>query len=241
MRILAGCVIFLTITLSIPHRALSQELSSVDREKLKLAEKAADRFVERFRQTLDFGTVWKEFHMSDISCTIKANGFFSLNDYKRLKFEDVLLERFYVALMNYYYLKGVHDLSVARMDSDLSEEAMTPKEIRVAEKRSTYVKTNGKEPRNAKEIEEMIVELRRFARLYRKYIPRNVMRSAAWQANSRYIAGRGAWDHTGVLNGHPDFCVPNNVKLYIVERSIFYFYFVEESGRMRVAALGIGN
>ena len=67
------------------------------------------------------------------------------------------------------------------------------------------------------------------------------MRSAAWRANSSYLASSGSWDHTGVLNGHPDFCVSNNVKLYIVERSIFYFYFVEENGRMRVAALGIGH
>ena len=111
----------------------------------------------------------------------------------------------------------------------------------MVEKRSTYVKTNGKNPKTAKEIGEMIVELKRFARLYRKYMPRNVMRSAVWRANSSYLASSGSWDHTGVLNGNSDFCVPDNVKLYIVERSIFYFYFVEEKGRMRVAALGIGN
>ena len=112
------------MTLNTPHRAFSQESSPLDRAKLDLAGKSADAFVERFRRTLDFGIVWKEFRLSDISCTIKANGFFSENDYERFKFEDELLERFYVAVMNYYYLKGVHDLSIDRLDSDLSEEQL---------------------------------------------------------------------------------------------------------------------
>ena len=134
MKTFAGCLILVAIALSQPIGVFSQELTPEDRQKLELAEKSADRFVERFRQTLDFGTVWPEFHMSDISCTVKTTGYFNLNDYKRLKIDNELLERFYVAVMNYFYLKGVHDLTVSPSDFNLSDDAIEPKEIRLTER-----------------------------------------------------------------------------------------------------------
>jgi hypothetical protein len=237
MKSFARLVILLSITLSIPSPAFAQDLSTGDKEKLKLARIAADRFVERFAQTQDFKVAWKEFHMSDISCTIKTNGFFSLDDYRRLNLEDELIERFYVAVMNYYYLKAVHDVHFAPLNSEFSEEEITPKEILLAEKNSTYVKTNAKEPDSAAEAEQMIVEMRRFAKLYRKYTPRNVMRSPAWRAKVAPFEGEDVPDSRRIMNGRSDFCVPDNVKIYIVQRGIFYFYFVEENGSMRVAGL----
>jgi hypothetical protein len=239
MKTVAGCLILVAITLSQPCGVLCQELTLEDRWKLELAEKSADRFVERFRRTLDFGTVWPEFHMSDISCTVKTTGIFSLNDYKRLKLDKELLERSYVAVMNYFYLRSVHDLTVSRVDSNLSEDAITPKEIRLTERRSVYVKTNGKEPKTARDLEQMTVELRRLARLYRKYIPRNAMRSAAWRANNNYLMNRSNTTHLGVSSGHPDFCIPETTKYYMVDRGLFYFYIIEEKGKMKIAGLAI--
>ncbi|HEU0251596.1 MAG TPA: hypothetical protein VFR12_01105, partial [Pyrinomonadaceae bacterium] len=184
MKTLAALALLLATMLSIPRAVVAQDVSPLDQEKLKQAGIAADRFIERFRQTRDFGTAWKQFQMSDISCVIKTNGFFSEEDYRRLKFKDELLQRFYVEVMNYFYLRNIYDLSVASMDSKLSEEEITPREIRVMESKATYVKTNGREPDSAKEVEEMIVELRRSARLYLKYMPRNAMKSVAWRKNS---------------------------------------------------------
>ena len=241
MKSVALLAILFGITLTMAQTAVAQGLSPLDQEKLKLGGAAADRFVERFQQTRDFGIVWKEFHMSDVSCTIKANGVFSKEDYERLKLEDELLERFYVAIMNYYYLKAVHDFYVVGPDLEFSEEALTPKEILRAEKKSTYVKTNGKEPGSAKEIEKMILELRRLARLYRKHTPPRAMSSPAWREKMAYLERKNVPASERIMNGDLNFCIPENVKVYIVERGIFYFYFVEEKGSMKVAGLGIGN
>ena len=241
MKSVAVLAILFGITLSISRTTTAQDLSALDQEKLKLAEIAADRFVERFAQTRDFGIVWKEFHMSDISCTVKANGILSEDDYRRFQFGDKLLARFYVAIMNYYYLKAVHDIDVVQADSDVSEEAITPKEIRVAESRSKYVKTNAKAPRSAKEVERMILELNRLSSLYRKYTPRRAMNSPEWRAKAASLETKNLPASQRITNGHPDFCVPEHVKLYIVERGIFHFYFVEENQKMKVAAFGIGN
>jgi hypothetical protein len=171
--------------------------------------------------------------MSDISCTVKTPGAFSL------KFETELLERLYVALMNYFYLKGVHDLTVSRSDSNLSDDAIEPKEIWLTERRSVYVKTNGKEPETAREVEQMIVERRRLARLYRKYMPRNAMWSAAWRARNSDLMNMSGTTHLGVSAGDPNFCSPKATKVYIVDRGLFYFYIIEEKGKMKIAGLAI--
>jgi hypothetical protein len=240
MRKLA--LIFFALSLSASSVAVAQEITPADREKLRQAEKVADTFVERFRQTLNFGAVWKEFRAELFSCRlVKSDLITSVSDEEKLKLGTALLERAYVALMNYYYLKGVHDLSVARMDSGKTEEQITPKEILKAENSSVYMRTNGKSPKTVKEIEENIIELNRLAKLYRKYMTRNVMRSAAWRANNKYLTSRGGVTHLGVNRGHPDFCIPDDVKYYIVGRGVFYFYMVEENGRMKVVELAVGD
>jgi hypothetical protein len=70
MRKLMIFIILLAFSSSVPKQALAQDLSSIEREKLRQAENAADSFVERSRQSLDLGAVWEGFQMSDISCTI---------------------------------------------------------------------------------------------------------------------------------------------------------------------------
>lgn len=240
MKILAAFPLLFALWLCQPHLAVGQKLSPSDREKLQQAGKVADLFVERFRQTLDFGTVWSEFHMSDPSCTYKANVSFSEMDYKELRFDNAMIAELYIAFMNYYYLGMAYGLSLARIDSDVSEESLTPRDIKIATKRSRYLQNNDDiKPQNAAELAELIADFNRIARLYRKHMPRNAMKTAAWRANYKYLTSRGDIDHTGVMNGHPTFCVPESSKVYIVDRGIFYFYIVKEKGKMKVAGLGI--
>ena len=76
-------------SLATPSETLAQQLTPADREKLEQAEKTADLFVERFRQKLDLEKVWREFQVSDASCTYKTNGFFTEADYNSRLFSDV--------------------------------------------------------------------------------------------------------------------------------------------------------
>ena len=243
MRIVTTFIILLAFAWSSPKLALAQDLSRADPEKLKQAEMVAERFVERFRQTLDFEAVWKEFQMSDPSCTYRANGFFSKADYRRLNFSDALIEKLYLSFMNFYYLKNAYALSVARMypGSNLSEEDVTPKEDLFAERKSKHLgKDEGYEkPQTTGEVEGLIAEFNRLAMIYRKHMPRNAMRSAAWRANINYFVNRGGIVHLDVSNGDTTFCVPDSVKVYPVDRGLFYIYLVEEMGQMRVAGLGL--
>jgi hypothetical protein len=220
-----------------PCLAFAQGASTVPTEKQREAEQVAERFIERFRRTLDFGPAWKAFRLSDPSCTQRANGMLNQSDSDRLNLSSEAIEKLYIATMNYYYLKAAHDLSLARISD--AEEPFTPREIKAAEKRSKLFQNDDRKPQSAGEIHELIAALNHLSNLYRKYMPRRVMISAAWRANERYLIDRSGGNHTGVLNGNATFCVPEQNKVYIVDRGIFYFYVVEEVGRMKVAGLGI--
>jgi len=68
--------------------------------------------------------------------------------------------------------------------------------------------------------------------------PAGAMNSPTWRANQQYLIARGM-DQEGALNGNATFCVPQQTKVYIVDRGLFYLYVVEEGRKMKVAGLGI--
>jgi hypothetical protein len=142
--------------------------------------------------------------------------------------------------MNYYYLKSVHELSLERLDSQSdSEKSKTPGRAELIVKRSKFFQNDDREPQNAKEVEELIGTLEQLAAEYRKHIPEGAMKSSAWRANQKYLIARSGMDHEDVLNGDETFCVPQRTRVYVIDRGIFYFYIVEERGKMKVAGLGI--
>jgi len=222
-----------------PHAMFAQK-DSTEHAKQRRAEQVADRFVNRFRATLDFGIAWKAFRLSDPSCTHRANGILSETDYERLKLSSRTIEKLYISTMNYYYLMTVHDLSLARIDSQSdSDDSLTPNEVKVIVKRSKFFQNDDRQPQNAGEVGELINTLDQLSALYRKHMPAGVMKSLAWRANQRYLIASSGMDQEAALNGDATFCVPKKTKIYIVNRGLFYFYIVEEGRKMKVAGLGI--
>lgn len=222
-----------------PHVTFAQK-DSTEHAKQRRAGQVADRFVNRFRATLDFGMAWKAFRLSNPSCTHRANGMLNESDYERLKLNSRTIEKLYIATMNLYFLMSVHELSLARIDSQsYSDDSLTPNEVKLIEKRSKFFQNDDRKLRNAKEVGELISTLNQLSALYRKDMPAGAMKSPAWRANQKYLVGLRGVDHGGALNGDETFCVPEKTKVYIVDRGLFYFYVVEEGHRMKVAGLGI--
>jgi len=235
MRKFVATVLYISLTAT-PHVTFAQN-STENTDKQLRAEQIADRFVERFQQTLDFGVVWKEFRLSDPSCTHRANGNLGENDYAKLRLKGDIIEKLYIATMNLYYLQAVYELSLTRIDSQ-SEDVPTPAEIEVIEKRSKFFQ-NDHTPQNQEEVSELIGTFDQLARLYRKYLPKEAMKSATWRANEKYLRSRSGMAYADVLNGDETLCIPKGNNVYIVDRGVFYFYVVEEGGKMKVAGLGI--
>jgi len=222
-----------------PHVTFAQK-DSAEHAKERRAGQVADRFVNRFRATLDFGMAWKAFRLSDPSCTHRANGVLNQSDYERLKLNSRTIEKLYMATMNLHYLMGVHELSLARIDSQSDyDDSLTPNEVKVIEKRSKFFQNDDRKPQNAKEVRELISTLDQLSAAYRKDMPAGAMKSPAWRENQKYLIASSAIDHGGALNGDATFCVPEKTKVYIVDRGLFYFYVVEEGRKMKVAGLGI--
>lgn len=233
-------LIAVTCCLLSSMHANGQDVSPEDRAKLTQAQQTADAFVKEFRRTLNFDPVWRKFRAENFACRlIKSDLVTSISDEEKQRLGIPLLETAYVALMNYFYLKGVHDLSAVRIDSGNSDEQITPRDILRIEQSNVYLKVNGKPPETARDIQQYIVELNRLSRLYRKHLPRNFMRSAAWNANMKYFLSRGGVTHLNVGRGRSDFCVPDGQKYFIVDRGLFYFYLIEENGRMKVVELAV--
>lgn len=222
-----------------PHVMFAQK-DSTEHAKQRRAGQVADRFVNRFRATLDFGMAWKAFRLSDPSCTHRANGNLSESDYERLKLNSRTIEKLYIATMNLYYLMGVYELSLVRIDSQSDyDDSLTPNEVKVIEKRSKFFRNDDREPQNAREVGELISTFDQLSAAYRKHMPAGAMKSPAWRANQKYLIASSGMDDGGVLNGDETFCVPQKTKVYIVDRGLFYFYVVEEGRKMKVAGLGI--
>ena len=222
-----------------PHVMFAQK-DFTEHAKQRRAEQVADRFVNRFRATLDFGMAWKAFRLSDPSCTHRANGNLNESDYERLKLSSRTIEKLYIAMMNYYYLMAVHDLSLARIGPQSDpDDSLTPNEVKVIVKRSKFFQNDDRKPQNAKEVGELISTFDQLSALYRKNMPAGAMKSPAWRANQKYLIASSGMDPGGALNGSETFCVPQKARVYIVNRGLFYFYVVEEGRKMKIAGLGI--
>jgi hypothetical protein len=247
LKAIARFLTVLAVSLSTSYLVLPQAISPHDRKKLRRAEITADRFVDRFRQTLDFGTVWKEFRVSDASCAYRLSGPWNLSD-EPGQLSDAFAEKLYVAYLNCLYLSFAYRLAVIRITDDTDDRAVEkrlPKEIQNAEQKLASIEVRGKDrtrPPNAQDVETALAELDRLAKVWRKYMPRNVMRSAHWRANIKYLLAKEGIGHLGVDRGDEwDLCIPNGETYYLVDRGLFYFYFVEENGQMKVVRFGIGD
>jgi len=233
-------LVLLFIFVAAPSHAIFAQKNFTEHDKQWRADQVADRFVNRFRARLDFGMAWKAFRLSDPSCTHRANGILKQSDYERLKLSSRTIEKLYIATMNYYYLQAVYELSLARIDSQSdSDDSLTPNEVKLIVKRSKFFQNADREPQNASEVAELINTFDQLSARYRKHMTAKAMRSPAWLANQKDLIARNGVDHEGTLNGDKTFCVPEKTKVYIVDRGLFYFYVVEEGGKMKVAGLGI--
>jgi len=199
-------VIFLFIFVAASPNITFAQKDSTEHAEERRAGQVADRFVNRFRATLDFGIAWKAFRLSDPSCTHRANGILTQSDYERLKLNSRTIEKLYIATMNYYYLMAVYDLSLARIDSESdSDDSLTPNEVKVILKRSKFFQTDDRKLENAREVGELISTLDRLSALYRKRMPAGAMKSPAWLANQKYLMAMTGTDRGGVLNGDATF------------------------------------
>jgi hypothetical protein len=228
-----------------------KKVDAMSPQEARHVEEAADRFVRRFRETLDFGVVFDETFVSDaVQRLRKANYFQNLYLSPQLveKVNNSTLERAYKAFMNFYYLKATYDLSIRPLaGNEQSGDPPLPPEITSALKASKHLSVlldegSGDAPTvtTRQELEQYVADLNNIAALYRQRLPPNVFTSPTYKANLKAI-NKDKRSSVRIRNGYEGFGIRGGVKVYEVEQDIFIFFFVKEGGELKVLTLGMGN
>lgn len=212
-------------------------------QETRHVEKAADRFVGRFRERLDFGAVFDEMFVTDAIQRLRKAGFFESSGIipqlvERL--DDATLKRIYKAFMNYYYLKAVYDLGVGKNESTPPEVAAVIKASKFFNLLSDTGSVDAPDITTREELEQFVVDLSNIAAMYKKRLPRNVFDSPTYNTSLKAI-NMDKRSTVRIRDGYEDFGVKEGVKVYEVEQDIFIIFFVEEDGELKVLTLGMGN
>jgi len=231
------------------------KLSPEDQLKLSESDKLAARFVERFRQTRDFGTVWKEFKVRDEQCAVRLNpvlGSYSSNGLKEKSFQQRLLEkgldneilgRLYISVWDssllfqgYYY-----SLARSRNGSEPSEDLPRPKNhtgrklLMLIAKLAKEQESDTTEPMTRKDFERIIANAIEIRQKFRKYRSVAFLRSENWKSAVLWFSDvHNVGGKVIDRERFADRCSAGKGPLYVSQIGFFVFIFSEENGRMRL-------
>jgi hypothetical protein len=198
--------------------------------KLRQAEAAANRIVERFHRTLRFDDMFAEEFVSDDQLKARA---LSLDDEEKWKqFDLPTRERLYVAMMTFLHLWA--DYQLIQKEHDLPPEFEKHPEPKLF--------SHSPPPQNLVELNQDILELDQMSVVYRKYFPPGVFESARYRENikpsAEYIKTLPR-TVPRIEKGNAKFGIPETVSVYIVRPEAFDYYFIEEKGMMKLFYVNI--
>jgi hypothetical protein len=226
------------------HRASNQDGA-------RRASEATDRFIARFRETLDFGAAFDEVAAPNFLQGLRNTRFFEnfgVNENLVRNSDAATLRRLYKAIMNVHYLGAVYNSSIgAQAECGSEQEVVLPDEVRAAYAESRLFRSlsagnNEDAPviNTRQDLEEYIALQNRVAVLLRRHLPSNVFNSPAYR---RSVAALGQVRQSGVTvrNGYEDFGIPQSSPVYVVQRDLFTVYLIEDQNEIKVLTFGIGN
>jgi len=196
---------------------------------------AADRFIQRWHETLDFEVLFNEWYVSDplqrrrnVYQLVRSGA----DNYKKepsISEQDVRAA--FMAFFNMQYLSAEYLLTLAR---DADKEDAYPAEITEAIKALGKIE-KGDEEITSKALREFAAQANYISSLFRKSLSPEVFNSAVYQRNVRKYEREGASE---VVPVQSDFELSGEQEVYQLKRGIFDFYFMEEGGRLKVLTLG---
>jgi hypothetical protein len=223
---------------------------TISPEDVLRVNEAAQRFITRFRETLDFGLVFDEMSASNaVGRMRKAKFFESMNLGAKLldSVDDAALRGAYKAVMNVYYLQAAYNLSIRSLaGNEHKGDPPLPPEITSAMRSSRYLSVLLEEgakdapfATTREELEQFVGDFTRVAALYKKHLPPDFFNSETYKANVEAINKEG--ESVQIRDGYDTMGVRKGTKVYEVDKDIFTFLFVEENGQIKVLTLGLGN
>jgi len=243
-----------------------EKLSEAEKAKLVRADKIAARIVERFRQTRDFGIVWREFRVKDTQCAIRltpALDIYSGIELKEKSFEERLrekgldeqiLDQLYVTSWNASLLfQGYHySYALSRNGSEPAEfpdrtTALRYKPFRDSI-RNIYCEFDSdddnsvevEKPPSRRTAKKMIASAQKTGRVFKKYLPRDFLRTKNWQSAITWF------ERVHKVGGQvidreefAEYCAAGKGPLFGSQIGYFVFIFAEEDGRMKLWSMSL--
>lgn len=236
-------------------------LTPEEQHKLRRAEEAADRFIQRWHETLDMDVLFDEMYVSNPEQRRRnVNLFYGV--YKQLSataydpgitkgVDEAIMRKGFMAFWNLFYL--TEEYRLAFQDPEDQEQNIPP-EIAEAFNDLRKIKLNEKYIILA-EVKAYIAKANHTSSLLRKYLTREAFDSPLYRANlSRCREGQpAALSFQRMLNsmtnskdksrfsisrGFREFGVRKEIEVYELNHCLFAFYFVEEAGQLKVLTLG---
>lgn len=243
----------------------SAQKTGAARKNLKRAEQLADRFVERFKETLDFEVVYREvFVIAHEKRLLNSSSIvFETKRQEEIKINITPseTEQAYIGFMNLYYLVALYLSNILTEEekensSAIKSKVLFPPELleAIKEPSTCFFFIDYLEDSSCKDNPEQadpklfqtVEEVRQFARsasyitmLFRKYMPREPFNSPGYKAHINQLEWHS--NETSVSEGDDYFGVGQETTTYQVYRELFVLNIVEENGEMKVAGIPIGN
>lgn len=262
MKIFGKVFIFIAISTSLFQVTQAQaKRTAEDEKKLDRAQKLASQFVERFRQTLDFGTVWKEFHSSNTACAIRLTPTlpsFKGAELKETSFEQRLrgmgldkerLERFHISYWNLALLSQAYYYSIApstngsepNIETAFAAKTKSPELKEFAALYVKYLKLLGVErmgksqrPQTAKDFDRLISDSDQLAVQFKKHAPKDILGTANWRSAIMWFDNVHDVRQINDRTRYADFCDSETGPIYVAQIGFFVLEFVEEGGELKL-------
>jgi TonB family protein len=217
-------------------------LSPEDQEKLRRVEETADRFIQRWHETLDLNVLFDEMYVTNAKQR-RQNAYLFNEVYKLITrsgiqpkvgkgIDEAVMKAGFMAFWNMFYLDSEYKLAFWRP----GERVKLPTEIVEAQQERDKIELS-KTEMTLKPIKEYIAKADHLSSLYRKYLSRGVFESPTYKAN---LERSLEWKNLSlrIMRGFVHRGVKDNVKVYSIQRGVFPFYFIEEEGKLKVLKLG---
>ncbi|MCI0490271.1 MAG: hypothetical protein L0229_27075, partial [Blastocatellia bacterium] len=192
--------------------------SEQEKAKLQLAEEAADRFIQRWHEILDFGILFDEMYVSNPAQRRRNIDMFASQDEAKGLDEQTGREGF-IAFCNMWYLGAEYMLSVQTEDD---EPVSLPPEIAKARKALKKLKPDDDEL-TSNWVMQFIVRANNLSSAFRKYLSPDVFESALYKTNLKGFFDEA--EPSEILYGLSEYGVAKDQEVYKIKRGMFEFYF----------------
>lgn len=198
----------------------------------KAAEELGDRIVQRFHQTRDYGSIFKEFFVTNPAMRQREVQLVfgrRLDPEKMYKIEQAAVERAYIALMNFSYLMVAY---VAAQDDKATDP---PSEFEQAFPSLTI---QLEDISSGKELDETFTnKYNHFFDVVRKHLPNNAFDSPIYKKFWLDFKEKG--ETANVSQMREDFGLGKDIPVYVVKREFVNYFLIEEEGTLKVFTISL--